>query len=259
MIAFRRLPPAQLVDERRSTFGKPVVWTRKRLSTLDALVSQGLTDQQIARRMGVTATAAKIARRRRLGAPAGRTLLWTAHRVARLFGIDGKTVIRWMQRGWLPASRGASAGPSRIWQTTEETLTAFIENPAFWHLWTPERMTETLWRDWATEIRSERYLSTGEVGDRLGVYHKTVRQWISKGELPAVKHGANWRIPERALAGFVIPADRSKAGKPRRPYSTVEERAIPVLRAAGFSWRDIGALLGRSRTHLAQAWGKEAA
>lgn len=64
MIAFRRLPPAQLVDERRSTFGKPVVWTRKRLSTLDALVSQGLTDQQIARRMGVTATAAKIARRR---------------------------------------------------------------------------------------------------------------------------------------------------------------------------------------------------
>lgn len=258
-VRFRRLSREALVDDPYRNRSTPRVWTRERLSKLEGLIDQGMTDAQVAERMGTTAMAVTLARRRKLALPAGTLTIWTAGRVAKLFGVNVKTAASWMRRGWLKVRRNDKYGQRIVWVTTEDDLTAFIENAAYWHVWEPARMTDAAWREWATEVHSERYLTTDEVGKWLCVVPATVVSWIRNGELPAAKHGMYWRIAESALKGFVIPSNRSRAGRPRRPYSEIEERAIPILRAAGMSWDDIGALLGRQRNHVSAHWRAEGA
>lgn len=258
-VQFRRLSREALVDDPYRNRRAPRVWTRERLSKLEGLIDQGMTDAQIAARLETTEMAVTLARRRKLALPAGTSTIWTAGRVARLFGVDTKTVALWMRNGWLKVRRNDKYGRRIVWVTTEDDLTVFVENPAYWHVWEPARMTDAAWREWATEVHSERYLTTDEVAMRLCVVPATVVLWIRNGELPAAKHGAHWRVAASALEDFVIPSDRSRAGRPRRPYSKIEERAIPILRAAGMSWDDIGTLLGRQRNHVAAHWRAEGA
>lgn len=44
-------------------------------------------------------------------------------------------------------------------------------------------------------MRRPRYLTTQELADILSVRPKTVRAWIDRGELRAVKLHRQWRIP----------------------------------------------------------------
>lgn len=48
-----------------------------------------------------------------------------------------------------------------------------------------------------------KYLSVSEVADRLGNHEKTVRRYISSGELQAKKIGGQWRIAEEWFAHFL--------------------------------------------------------
>jgi excisionase family DNA binding protein len=47
-----------------------------------------------------------------------------------------------------------------------------------------------------------RYLTTGEVGRRLGISRQTVVNWIKRGVLPGVRLGGRWMVPAVVLARF---------------------------------------------------------
>jgi excisionase family DNA binding protein len=48
-------------------------------------------------------------------------------------------------------------------------------------------------------------LSVEQVAEMIGVHHSTIRKWIRKGELPAVKlSGKCLRIRARALQDFLV-------------------------------------------------------
>ena len=58
-------------------------------------------------------------------------------------------------------------------------------------------------------------LTTRQVADQLGVHLQTVRKWIFKKKLPAVKQG-NYKVAYKDLNAFIearIEASRKKAGK----------------------------------------------
>ena len=58
-------------------------------------------------------------------------------------------------------------------------------------------------------------LTTRQVADQLGVHLQTVRKWIFKKKLPAVKQG-NYKVAYNDLNAFIearIEASRKKAGK----------------------------------------------
>ncbi len=64
-------------------------------------------------------------------------------------------------------------------------------------------------------ISEERLLSTAEVGERMGVDEQTVRLWIKKGKLEALKVGRGWRIPWSALEAFLENAPKARAPRKR--------------------------------------------
>lgn len=47
------------------------------------------------------------------------------------------------------------------------------------------------------------YLTVEQVSKSLGVSEKTVRNYISKGELKAFKLGTGWKITEENLQSFI--------------------------------------------------------
>src|SRR3990167_9577322 len=88
-------------------------WTNESLLDLEDLLAAGATDQAVARRLGRTVTAVRVARKR-YGVPCRRRLIMTQRGVARLMGVGcGKTVSRWIEEGWLRSRPGASLGNGR--------------------------------------------------------------------------------------------------------------------------------------------------
>jgi len=186
-------------------------WTPDRLLALEELLARGLTDDAIAVRLGKTVNAVCLARKRH-GIPCRRKLISTQRGISRLMGVScQKTVACWIKRGWLRSRRGARIGRHFERYVSREQLLTFLENPAHWHVWRPGLITEPSLRAWALDMRTVRYLCSGEVGRLLSVHHSTVNTWIGKGLLPAQRWG-NWWIRESDLAGFIPPGERSKHG-----------------------------------------------
>jgi hypothetical protein len=107
-------------------------------------------------------------------------------------------------------------GERKIWRVCWDDLMSFLREPRYWMAWDAERITD---RDLRAEMRSlraiaPRWLTIGEVARRYSVISNTVGQWITKGFLPAMRYG-NWYIREDAIAGWLPPCERSKAGIPK--------------------------------------------
>lgn len=60
-------------------------------------------------------------------------------------------------------------------------------------------------------------LSTAQAAQRLGVAHRTVRDMVARGDLPATRVGRNWAVREEDLA--LAPPPRGP-GRPRKPGLT---------------------------------------
>ncbi len=58
----------------------------------------------------------------------------------------------------------------------------------------------------------DRMLSPGEVAERLGISHQTVRKMIQRGELPAYKIARRVRVPEDAVVAALRPVISAKDG-----------------------------------------------
>jgi hypothetical protein len=196
----------------------------------------------MARQLGCTKIAVQIARKRNGIASRSATLL-SARAVQERLGLGcSKTVTRWIKLGWLAGKRGQQVGPYRMWYVTEDALLTFLEDPAYWHVWQPERITDRHLRLWAIEERSYRYLSVGEVAKRFCVGYAAVNNWISRGLLPAKKYG-NWWIRDCDLTGFVAPNERSRVGTQQSRFSPDEDAKLLQLRAEGMGWTAIARLL----------------
>lgn len=60
----------------------------------------------------------------------------------------------------------------------------------------------------AQDLSDVRFLTVQEVADVMRVSTMTVYRLVQRGELPAVRFGRSYRIPESAVAGVVGLVDR---------------------------------------------------
>lgn len=183
-------------------------WSTKETDQLIRLVEDGFPYAHIARKLKRTEISVRL-RCKRIGVLVTTTkATMSARDVALQLGIPcSKTVSSWIRRGWLIARDAGHKRP--LWRITWDALTAFLENPAYWLAWRPDRIPDLALREWAQELRADapRYLRHTEIADRLGVGRDTIGNWLDKGWLPAVRYG-NRHIPESALTDFVVPIDR---------------------------------------------------
>ena len=56
---------------------------------------------------------------------------------------------------------------------------------------------------------TEQLMTVDQVAERLQVAPKTVRRWLTAGQLEGGKAGRQWRVSEAALRGYL----QRKAGK----------------------------------------------
>lgn len=179
-------------------------WTPERLWEVMGYVDAGHTDARIGARMGVSADAIRIVRKRN-GIRAARYGYLSARQIARTLGIDEHPVCNWIRRRWLSGRFDATWGGPGQWLVRRTSFERFLHDERYWHIWQPERITDWELRARMIELRAGvRYLTIGEVADRMYVTHNTVNGWIHKGYLPARKYG-NWWIEESDLEAFVLP------------------------------------------------------
>lgn len=75
----------------------------------------------------------------------------------------------------------------------------------------------------------EEYLTVREVADRLRVTRQAVYNWITEGQLKAVRVGRGVRIPVSSIAAFVQPI---KPGEPINDEEISEGQPAPMRLAA---------------------------
>lgn len=175
-------------------------WTPDRLERICELTERGFSDEQIARQMGTTFNAIHETRERH-NLPRRRALVLTSSDVARLLGKKcQKSVIRWIEQGWLRGKRGFRQGPHKVWLVTWQSLEAFVRDERYWPAWDPERVTNRQLLRVANRPPL-RYLTHAEVAQTCGVEIQTVNTWIRKGWLRATRYG-NWHVREDWLDEF---------------------------------------------------------
>lgn len=80
-------------------------------------------------------------------------------------------------------------------------------------------------------LESWRFLSTQEVAEILGVRVETVRNYVKRGKLPAVKLGRDYKIAQRDLEEFLTPEAR-RGGVPYSLKDTGGARKVREVREA---------------------------
>lgn len=109
-------------DER----GRSPEWTPEQLDVLERFAGRRSVDF-LARATGRSRTAV-IVKLKRLGISRRVESSLSANEVARLLGVDRKTVRGWIDRGWLRARRSTElrAGDDMRWEVSDEALRAFV-------------------------------------------------------------------------------------------------------------------------------------
>ena len=68
-----------------------------------------------------------------------------------------------------------------------------------------------------SDLSNLRFLTVGEVADMMRVSNMTVYRLVHAGELPAVRFGRSYRIPESAVAAAVeLPAAQQAPSRGNR-------------------------------------------
>ncbi len=62
------------------------------------------------------------------------------------------------------------------------------------------------------DLSDVRFLTVAEVAELMRVSAMTVYRMVQSGELPAVRFGRSYRIPEAAVVELVSPQRRADAG-----------------------------------------------
>lgn len=187
-------------------------WTRRDDDRLLTLYERGATDVELARALGRT-QAAVVARRGKILARLGRGDQLTTRDVARLFGVTNACVRNWIRRGWLAARRSGwlrrgrhGDATYRAWWSSAADVAAFMAREELWARWWPEDMPAGHWRLVALDLRGDRrFLTTAEVGARLGYTATHVAHLIETGRLRGVLGCA--RFPSGRSRAWYVRSD----------------------------------------------------
>ena len=219
-------------------------WTAEEIGLLYEMAGEHRSHAQIAAALGRSECGVRI-KCKRLGITLTKFAGMTANRLARWLGVPcAKTVSWWCNEGWLRChDTGIRVHSGWVRVVEMEDLLAFLEDERHWHLWEPERITDAGMREWASEMRAGvRFLTTGEVGDRLGLTCAAVNDRIHRGLMRGVKRGSNWLVREED-AVYVAPGSRK--GLPRPKPLTAEECALVRRLWGRYSVTEISLRLGR--------------
>ncbi|MBF8255100.1 MAG: hypothetical protein HW375_7 [Anaerolineales bacterium] len=228
-------------------------WTSEQLHKLEDLLGLGLGDEEIGRRLGRSAIAVNSTRKRR-GLPSRRRSYNTCRNVAGRLGMGcSKTVAKWIKRGWLRARAGQRVGMYHDWVISEDALLAFLEDPRYWMAWDVAKVTDSLLGVWVRELRTERWLSVGEVCERYFVSYQAVNTWIRRKHVRASRWG-NWWIRDSDLEGFVAPCNRPRPGQSHRRFTPDELRELVRLKDEGKTLQQIADRMGRNVGSIYGAW-----
>lgn len=132
----------------------------------------------------------------------------TATDVARMLGVScQKTVVDWIQKGYLAGSRRAprlGEGQKPAWRIMPDALRRFlVEYP--W-LYSRDRIADKGWASYvAANVPREEWIGTPEAARLLCLTVAGVTLAIRKGDLRAEKIGANWVVPMAAIRAYVPP------------------------------------------------------
>lgn len=172
-------------------------WTPQQETRLGELLDAHRPYAEIAREIGRSYNAVVIRCKRHLGERLSYANGHTINQVAELVlgsHHNQKTVAWWCAQGWL---RCHPSGLDRNIRVVEhDDLLAFLGDERYWHLWEPERITDSALREWATETRGGvRFLTVSEAAKRLCLTTRAINRRIREGKLRAVRRG-NWLVRE---------------------------------------------------------------
>ena len=216
-------------------------WTHADEEQLGELLEAHKGYEQIARMLNRSVGAVR-SRCARLGISASNAGGQTIRRTAARLGVDSKTVAYWCNKGWLRAHQtGLWTGKGLMRIVEHENLLRFLEDERYWHLWDPARIVDVGVREWTEELRAGvRYLTTGQVAERLFITHYRVNQLIRQGRMKAVKRGPNWLVRESDVAyPEWLPRYKSKA-------ATTEQKSHVQKHWNRLTATEIARLLNRS-------------
>ena len=177
-------------------------WSAQEVSYLEEWYGR-MPDDRLAEKLGRPVIGIRL-KAKRLRVRKRNTGL-TATRVARIFAVDPKAVVRWIEDGRLRARRSYAVGPNKTWHITDEAVEEFIrEHGQYIDV---DRMPEGWWRDvaeqhrWYSLVDIERL--TGESPHRVrkavraGIFRGAMRGphlYLPAAELPRIRNAADpWR------------------------------------------------------------------
>ncbi len=173
-------------------------------------------DRLICQQLNRSLNGIVIASKRKLSL-ARKDNIYTAREVARLLGCDSKTIVWWIDKGWLKGKKGAFyQGLNRVWDFQEGDIAECLKRRPW--LVDLKRMETSFFRSIVKEeMQKDPWYTASQAAPLLGV--KTddeVLRYCRKGWLPAEKkpggpHQWRWIIRRSAIEGFL-------ANDPRPQY-----------------------------------------
>lgn len=118
----------------------------------------------------------------------------TAARVAKIFAVDPKAVVRWIDTGLLHARRSYAVGPNRTWHITDQAVEEFIREHG--QCVDIDHMPAGWWRDIAEQ---HRWYSMPEVEARVGQSGHLLVRALKAGEYRGAKRGTHWYVAAAEL------------------------------------------------------------
>ena len=214
---------------------------------------------EIAAELGRSVTAVDI-RRRWLGLPTPKThpAYITGLGMAVALGVDGKSVIRLIERGILRAEL-APMREEKAWRMRRAAFYAWATNPDNWLYFIrsvrrPERIAdETLRRLIVRRAAAwdDEWWEIGRVADTHGVIHQEVNRLIRAGRIEAVKWG-NWWVKRSEATRPTLRFHTYETGAFEREGAPESDAFLVLAAAVGIPRPQIGRMLGgRGSTYAA--------
>lgn len=170
-----------------------------------------VSEKTIARVVGRSVIACQIRAKRGLNI-SRKMNIYTARMVAKIFGVDDHTVIRWLREGHLKGKKSATrVGKNRAWDIDDESIERFIKKtPWLFDRKRIHRVDYSYWRDQADAAWTKNPCVTiEEAAERLGGLHvETIRRHVRRGWLQAYRvhwlgnDAGSWLVPVAALETF---------------------------------------------------------
>lgn len=110
--------------------------------------------------------------------------IYTSRNVARIFGVDSKTIVSWMNKDWIIGKKGFfRIGKHRVWNIDYESIEKFIMGNVWLYDW--RRMETGYFSDLARKAYlADPWFTIPELFKELSWSKNRVSRWIHRGIIP---------------------------------------------------------------------------